>query len=227
MPRTLRSDIADICYHVINRANARMQIFSTPKEFQEFEQVISEAQEKVDMRIYSYVIMPNHWHMILSPYNDGDLQRFMARLTMTHTQRWHRDHGSVGTGHLYQGRYKAFPVSTDEYFLTACRYGEQNPLRAKLVSRSEDWRWGSLWRREFGSGEERAILSPWMTKAPQAYLQWVNECDSDDRLAQLRTCVNRGQPFGSPSWVEETTKRFSLESTFRSAGRPWEKNNGS
>ncbi|MBI4253163.1 transposase [Candidatus Uhrbacteria bacterium] len=227
MPRTIRSDIADMSYHVINRANARVQIFSTQQEFRQFEDALSEAREKTGMRIYAYVIMPNHWHLVVSPCADGDLKRFMACLTMTHTQRWHRDHNSVGTGHLYQGRYKAFIVGTDDYFITVCRYVEQNPLRANLTPRADEWRWGSLWRRQFGSREEKAMLSSWITEAPRSYLQWVNERDEDDRLERIRTCVNRGRPFGSPTWTEEIVKRFKLESTLRSVGRPWDKNNGS
>ena len=227
MPRPLRSDFADITYHVINRANARLQIFSSPKEYSQFEDVLSEARERVDMRIYAYVIMPNHWHLIVSPREDGVLTQFMAWLTMTHTQRWHRDHQSVGTGHLYQGRYKSFPIDTDEYFLTACRYVEQNPLRAQLVQRAEEWMWGSLWRREYGSEQKKSLLSTWSTQPQSSYLDWVNEQESDGRLESLRTCVNRGQPFGSEAWTDSITKRFGLESTFRSIGRPWEKNNGS
>lgn len=227
MPRTLRCDNANMSYHVINRANARLQIFSSSSEFQQFETVLSEAQEKVGIRVYAYVVMPNHWHLVCSPRMDGDLQRFMAWLTMTHTQRWHRDHGSVGTGHLYQGRYKAFPIGTDEYFLTVCRYVEQNPLRANLVSRAEDWRWGSLWKREQGSEHDKQFLSQWTTERPRSYSEWVNERDVNDRLTRIRTCVNRGQPFGSSSWTEMVTKQFGLEATFRSVGRPWDKNNGS
>lgn len=227
MPRPRRADFADTTYHVINRANARMQIFATSADYNQFENVLFEAQDRVRMRIYAYTVMPNHWHLIVSPRIDGDLMRFVGWLSLTHTKRWHRDHESVGTGHLYQGRYKAFPIGTDEYFLTACRYVEQNPLRANLVSRAQDWRWGSLWKRENGSEQEGRLLSQWTTERPHSYLQWVNECDADDRFTRIRTCVNKGQPFGSPSWTETITKQFGLETTFRSVGRPWDKNNDS
>ncbi len=69
------------------------------------------------------------------------------RATLTHTQRWHASHGTIGTGHLYQGRFKSFPIQTDEYFLTVCRYAERNALRANLVSLAEDWAYGSLYHR--------------------------------------------------------------------------------
>jgi len=124
MPRPPRTDIADITYHVINRANARVQIFDTPEDYVVFENALCEARERTEMRIYAYCVMPNHWHLILQPRNDGDLSLFMKWLTLTHTKRWHSDHSTTGTGHLYQGRYKSFPVQSDEYFLTVYLNGD-------------------------------------------------------------------------------------------------------
>ena len=83
----------------------------------------------------------------LWPRRDGELSDFMHWLTLTHTQRWHAHYQNVGTGHLYQGRFKSFPIEADEHYLTVLRYAERNALRAKLVARAEAWRWGSLWRR--------------------------------------------------------------------------------
>lgn len=87
-----RVDVADLDYHAINRANARMQIFDNEEDYQLFENVLEEAKEKFDMRILAYCIMPNHWHLVLNPKKDGDLQKFMGWLSMTHTQRWHSQH---------------------------------------------------------------------------------------------------------------------------------------
>ena len=220
MPRPPRTDIADTVYHVINRANARVQIFNTPDDYRLFEDVLHAAKEKIEMSIFSYCIMPNHWHLILQSKHDGDLSLFVKWLTLTHTKRWHSAHDTVGTGHLYQGRYKSFPVQSDEYFLTACRYVEQNPLRARLVSRAQDWKWGSLWRREYGNQAQKKLLSEWQTDQSHGYLSWVNENESDGNLERLRASVNRGQPFGSDSWTKKVTKEWKLESTFRKEGRP-------
>ena len=79
---------------------------------------------------------------------DCETQVPVEWLTLTHTQRWHAHHHTTGTGHLYQGRFKSFPVQSDEHFLTVCRYVERNALRANLVKRAEDWLWNSLWHRQ-------------------------------------------------------------------------------
>ena len=95
------------------------------------------------MRLLAYRLMPNHFHLLFWPREDGDLSTFM-RATMTHTQCRHAHHGSAGTGHLYQGRYKSFPVQSDEHFLTVCRYVERNSRGSNLVQCAEEWKWGSL-----------------------------------------------------------------------------------
>src|SRR6266850_1096513 len=100
------------------------------------------------MRVLAYCVMPNHWHLVLWPRADGDFSHYVGWLTLTHTQRWHAYQHTVGTGHLYQGRFKSFPVQTDEHVLTVCRYVERNPVRAGLVPQAEHWRWGSLWQWE-------------------------------------------------------------------------------
>lgn len=220
MPRPPRKNFSDIVYHVINRANARVPIFIVDDDYLAFERIIEEAKERESMRILAYCIMPNHWHLVLYPQNDGDLSKFMGWLTSTHSQRWHFAHQTVGVGHLYQGRYKSFPVQSDEYFLTVCRYVEQNPLRAGLVTNPLDWRWGSAWRRERGSWQQAKLLDEWPTPRPNGYLAWLQESEGEDRLNSIRTCVNRGQPFGADWWRNEVAKRYGLESTMRSRGRP-------
>jgi putative transposase len=224
MPRTQRVDVGTIVYHVINRANARMQIFNTNEDYQLFEDVLTEAKEEIpSMRILSYCIMPNHWHLVLYPVNDGDLQKFMGWLTLTHTRRWHVAHRTIGSGHLYQGRYKSFPAQSNEYFIQLCKYVERNALRAKLVKRAENWHWSSLWRRERGALEQKKLLSKWPVEMTDDYIVYVNEPDKDDELEELRYSVKRGKPYGKELWSNRMIDRFNLESTIRDPWRPTKK----
>ena len=86
-------------------------------------------------------------------------QRFTGWLTLTHTQRWHAHRQSTGSGHVYQGRFKSFPVQDDDHFCTVSRYVERNALRANLVERAEDWRCGSLYRWKLGTAKEKSLLA--------------------------------------------------------------------
>ena len=219
MPRVNRVDISDVVYHIINRANARMQIFDKDQDYLLFEKVLADAKEKFDMRILSYCIMPNHWHLILYPKQDGDLQKFMGWLSMTHTQRWHSQHKTIGSGHLYQGRYKSFIAQTNEYLLQLFRYVERNSLRAKLVEKAEDWRWSSLYLRE-KSDNSRNFLAEWPINIPNNYINWVNESQTNKELELLRYSVNKGKPFGAEGWADEMIKKFNLKLTLNKPGRP-------
>jgi len=219
MGRPLRAAAGGIIYHVLNRANGRQVMFDKPQDYQVWENVLMEAQIQVPVRILAYCVMPNHWHLVLWPRHDGDLSRFMAWLTLTHTQRWHAQHQSVGSGHLYQGRFKSFPIQTDEHFLTVCRYVERNALRAKLVKRAENWQWSSLWCRIQGPKQSQ-WLADWPVTRPRQWVKWVNEPQTETELEAIRQCVQRGRPFGRESWVQRMTRRLNLESTLRPRGRP-------
>ena len=83
-----------------------------------------------------------NFHLLLWPHEDGDLIRWMQWLMTSHVRRYHRHY--KGSGHVWQGRFKAFPVQSDEHYLTVLRYVERNPLRANMVQRSQDSEWSSL-----------------------------------------------------------------------------------
>jgi putative transposase len=220
MPRQPRIDLADHIYHVINRANGRFQIFNKKEDYQLFEELLMEAKELTDMRIFAYTIMPNHWHLVLQPRKDGDLGLFMHWLSTAHTRRVHVATKTIGSGHLYQGRYKSFFVETDNYLLALIKYVERNPVRVKLVRACENWQWGSAWRRINGNLKQQKLLDPSPTPFPRGYLNWINTPDKEDDLLEIRNAVNRGVPFGGATWVEQMVKIHHLEATQRLPGRP-------
>jgi putative transposase len=145
----------------------------------------------------------------------------MQQMTNMHVKRWKEPRHETGYGHLYQGRYKCFPVESDDYYYRLVRYVERNALRANLVPRAECWAWSSLRR---GEREDPAfpILSPGPLPRPANWLEIVNQPQTDAELEALRRCVHRGCPLGSPDRVTRMAKRLGLESTLRPRGRPRE-----
>ena len=223
MPRQGRIAPGGIVYHVINRGVGRMTLFEGDPDYAAFERCLSSAQEAVPLALFCYCIMPNHWHLVLRPQETGELGAFMQRLTLTHARRW-QEHRSVhGTGHVYQGRYKSFPIQTNEHFFAVARYVEGNAKRAGLVRRAENWQWCSLQRRmnnTAGRPDETPRLNEWPTGIPPQWVRTVNAVQSKAELEALRRSVNRGRPFGGDRWVKRITHELALESTFRSRGRP-------
>src|SRR5712692_2642047 len=218
MPRRLRFASGGFAYHVLNRAVARARILDESMDYAAFERVLRQAKAEVPMRLLSYCCMPNPWHLVLWPSADGDLSRFLHWLTMTHTQRWHAHHHTVGTGPLYQGRFQSFPIQDDDHLLVVCRYVERNPLRANLVPQAETWRWGSLGHRVHGTADR--LLDAWPLAIPDAWVGHVNPPETALELAALRRCVARGCPFGEEAWCVATAEKLGLQSTLRARGRP-------
>jgi putative transposase len=206
-------------FHVLNRGVGRRVLFTNDEDFLAFERVVEETLRTRRMRLCAYCLMSNHWHFVVWPERDGDLPAFMQQVTNTHVKRWKEHRHEIGYGHLYQGRYKCFPLETEDYFYQIVRYVERNALRANLVERAESWRWSSLRR---GEREDPAfpILSTWPLPRPTDWLQIVNQPQTEAEVAALRCCVNRGRPFGDPNWVTDTAKRLGLECTVRPRGRP-------
>ncbi len=227
MGRPQRAAGGGYVYHVLNRANARMPIFEADGDYEAFETVLAEAVERTATRLLAYCVMPNHWHLVVWPRKDGELSRFMGWLTLTHTQRWHAHRHSTGSGHVYQGRFKSFPVKGDEHFFTVARYVERNAARAGLVRRAEQWRWGSLFRWLRGSAEDKALLAAWPLPRKANWAKHVNALQTEGELAALRRSVQRGSPFGTDVWSDRTIRRLGLESTVRPQGRPRLHKNGS
>jgi len=197
-----------------------MELFSEDEDYSAFEGLLEETLEACPMRICAYCLMPNHWHFVMWPEGDGDLSAFMQRLTTKHVRRWQLHREVVGYGHVYQSRYKSFPIEREEYFYRVVRYVERNPLRAGLVDRAERWRWSSLWRRVAGNGEHQRLLSAWPVDFPRDWCKWVNEPQTEAEVDAIRRCVLRGQPFGGEQWVQQTSQSLGLESALREPHRP-------
>ena len=205
-------------YHVLNRGNGRMKIFHKAGDYDAFEQVLAEGMERYPVQLLTYCLMPNHWHLVVRPKTDQALGRWLGWVCVTHVRRYHEHYHSRGGGHLYQGRFKSFPVTEDDYFLALCRYVEANALRAGLVEWAEEWQWSGLWRRAQDSNDLQ--LSPWPLERPRNWVALVNRKLNHEQLESMRTCVQRGRPLGSDDWVRRTAKRLGLDFTLRGPGRP-------
>ena len=134
MPRTSRASQGGYVYHVLNRGNDRGDVFHKAEDYLAFVNLMRKSNERLPMRLVGHCLMTNHFHLMLWPFEDGDLSRWMQWLMTSHVRRYHRHY--KGSGHVWQGRFKAFPVESDDHYWTVLRYIERNPLRADMVQRS-------------------------------------------------------------------------------------------
>jgi len=219
MPRPYRISSGEYCYHVLNRGNGRAEIFHKTEDYAAFLRLIIEASQRTPMRLLAYCLMPNHFHLVLRPHETGDLSRWMQWLMTSHVRRYHRHYNT--SGHVWQGRFKSFPIDEDEHLLTVVRYVELNPVRAKNfeATRVTDWPWSSAGRPPDGVESPHLELD---AIYPDARARLPHRL-TNEMTAELQCSLDRGRPFGNPTWREKATKELGLESTLRPRGRPRKK----
>ncbi len=148
-------------YHVLNRGTNRQHLFKSYRDYDKFEELIVETLERTPAEIFTYELMPTHWHFVVRTSTKEALSEFFQYLAGTHSKRFRSMTDSVGEGHVYQDRFKSFPIQSDGHFLIVTRYVERNARRAGLVTRAEDWRWGGLWRRLNHADSWLASIGQW------------------------------------------------------------------
>ncbi len=216
-----RIDVPEYVYHVYNRANAAGTLFESRADYEAFESIFLDALKEYPLNIYAYCIMPNHWHFVCAPLEPGGLGEYFRWISGTHAKRWHANRNNAGAGHIYQDRFKSNICSKETgHFLQLVRYVERNALRAKLVPKAEEWRWGSAWRRTRGTFKEKSVLAEWPVDTPADYLTYLNAPQAADELDSIRKSIKRGSPFGPDIWRSEMVALHGLEVTVRPRGRP-------
>jgi len=214
MARTARVTPGDVCYHVINRGNRRSTVFHNAADYDFFVTLMHKASARIPMRVLAYCLMPNHFHLALWPYQDGDMSRWMHWLLTSHVVRYNKVRRT--TGRIWQGRFKSFPIERDRHLLNVLAYVERNPVRAKLVQNAEDWKWSSISVDTRLSG----LVSESPVTKPDGWTELVNRAQSREELNALRRCSHKCRPYGSRDWVLNTADELGLQSSLRGPGRP-------
>jgi putative transposase len=200
MPRPLRIEEPGTIYHVTNRGNGRMRLFHKDGDFAAFERVLAEGLDRFRVDLLTYCLMGNHWHLVLSPRANGALAALMGWVGVTHVRRHHAHYNTRGGGHLYQGRYKSFPVQCDRHRCWSC--GTWRPTDCGPVSSPG---------RPTGRGAGSTPAPPVASRS-----RWPSGPS---------TARGTGRPSSTPrstrrSWIAATARRLGLASTLRPIGRP-------
>jgi putative transposase len=214
MPRGPRSSLGGYCYHVLNRGNARRTIFHKDGDYRAFVKLLRQAGERTPVRLLAWCLMPNHFHLALWPRNDGDLSADMMWLGTAHVRRYHEHYHS--SGHVYQGRFRSFPIQEDDHLLTVLRYIERNPVRAGLMAHARDWPWSSA--APFGIGFPP--LDPGPVPRPADWLARVDAPQTEAEVEAIRQCIRRRRPYGDVAWMERPARDLGLGASLRPRGRP-------
>ena len=189
MPRPPRICPDGVPQHIINRGNLRAPIFREPADYLGFLAALTDALDRTTVRLLAFCLMPNHWHLVLWPMDGTQISAYMQVVMNAHIRDLQRRHGTSGTGHIYQGRYKNSAIITDRHFINVCRYVEANPMCAGLVDRAEHWEWSSLVRS--GPVDDLNILSPWPVARPMNWMEAVNRPQSNRAIRAIEKRIRQ------------------------------------
>ena len=147
MGRAWRIEYEGALYHILSRGNEQKDIFYDDQDRLLFLATIGEMSERFEIDVFAYVLMGNHYHMLLKT-NRANLSKSMQWLGVTYTRRFNLRH--FRSGHLFQGRFKSIIVQNDAYLMRLSCYIHRNPLRAGIVKRLADYRWSSYKAYAYG-----------------------------------------------------------------------------
>lgn len=205
MARRRRPNVTDSFFHVTNRSLRRATIFARPADYRAFLAVLGEGMDCCPVRLLSYCILANHWHLVLGPTDSLSVSRLLQWVTATHAIRWNRVHNCVGTGGLYQGRFHGRVLESGGELVRVCRYVERNALSANLVRRAQDWPWCSLTERLRETSRVPLITSPFLTS--ETWVDYVNS------VVTAREEVARKMRRGADRDLEPAPPTPSVENT--------------
>jgi putative transposase len=174
MPRKRRMlSVGQPC-HAVNRGQDGRPLFLENAHYQHFIDLMAEGKRRYPVRIYSYTLIGNHFHKLLSAVEEGAISAYMQWVEGRYGYDLRYDAQDLGQGHVFQRRFWAEPIGWGPFhFINVQRYIEANPVKAGLVRRAEDWKWGSVWERET---KGRSLLDPSPLILPDDWLSQLNSC---------------------------------------------------
>jgi putative transposase len=230
MPRTARVAPKEQIYHVLTRGNNRQDVFKDPIDFTTYLDLLLKYKKKYLFKLYHYVLMTNHVHLIIEPTKEGgDLSEIMKGINLSYASYYKRKNSHIG--HFWQDRYKSIIVSKDEYLLACGTYVELNPVRARMVKDPRDYPWSSYkvyaYGREDGLIDEHPIYALLLgneSKQCKKYREFAQEMLEEKNA--MKGEMDKRIVFGGVEFLKTINKVFQISEKIRPKGRQrgWRKN---
>ncbi len=226
MPRQRRIVIPGLPHHVTQRGSRRQDVFFRQEDREIYLHLLHKYLKKHGAELLAYCLMSNHVHLVVVPSTDRSLG-----LSLGVTHRQYAQMVNVReewTGHLWQERFFSAPLDTD-YFWTAIRYVERNPVEAGLVEHAADYRWSSA-AAHCGLKHEEILskASEWneLLDRKNDWYEWLGSSEESGRVQQLVERTRRDFPCGDDDFLSAIGEEIGQKLKFRPRGRPGSKKKG-
>ncbi len=226
MPRYPRLFLPNYPLHIVQRGHDRQAVFAAHADYQFYLDNLAEMRATLEIRVYGYCLMTNHVHLIVAPGDDTQaVSKMLKVLAARQTRRVNKIERRSGT--LWEGRFKASLIDSDNYLLACHRYVDLNPVRASIVNSPEHYRWSS-YREHAGIAAAQSIdMSPAYTALGstgatrcRAYREFVAAGINDRELGQIRVATKRNQIIGTDEFRHRIEQRIGRRISARGQGRP-------
>ena len=214
--------------HIIQRGNNRQVIFVTDQDFQFFRDSLVEAAGRFGLALHAYVWMTNHIHLLATPTYADSISKTFQSAGRKYVQYFNFTHKRSGT--LWEGRYRATVVDTEQYFLKLMRYIEMNPVRAGMVVHPRDYPWSSHRRHAYGEDDfnlnwliehdEYTRLGANANERKTAYRALFREAVEAEELETIRDASHKGWALGSAGFREQIELLTGRRAEPAAKGRP-------
>ncbi len=225
MGRETRINLPGCIYHVINRGNNKQSLFKEEKDYTRYTELLDSYKERYGFKLYCYVLMNNHVHLLMEVGEKGSISKIMQGITLAHTRYFNFQYGA--SGHVWQGRFKSPLVGEDSYLLEISRYIELNPVRAGMVKNPADYPWSSYTFHAYGARNHLLDTHPFydlfgktLQEKQQRYRQFVLEGIPDAKLKEIRESIISGKGYSSQDYLRKTGASFRMRLLRGRRGRP-------
>ena len=211
MARPLRIEYEGAFYHVTSRGNERRKVFFSRRDYEKFLEYLDEAREKFGVIVHGYVLMTNHYHLLIET-PEGNLSKAMHHINSSYTT--YINIKKKRSGHLFQGRFKSIVVDKDSYLLELSRYLHLNPVRANMATRPEEYPYSSYGSYVNAVADKRVttatILEMLATKPGEArkkYRSFIENALGEELESPLGK-VYGGIVLGNSEFVKEVLQKI-------------------
>jgi putative transposase len=218
MPRIARAIAAGFPHHVVQRGNNKEKVFFHKKDREKYLSLLKKYSDKWDSPILAYCLMSNHVHLLTRPKNEESLYKMMQGVTLCYTQHINKEHKR--TGRLWESRYHSCIVDKEKYLWAAARYIEQNPIRAKIVEKAEDFPYSSARAHIAGARDEALGEELFKEEQREDYIKFIRLNIPEKETNSIRYYTRTGRPFGSEEFIKKMEKKLDKRFILQRPGRP-------